>query len=315
LSVTKDKRHPFQHNVINMADEVLVELQKELETAVSNADSTLADSAGEKQRRELAACETKTKLEAAETLEGCRLMAMTEAKATGKTNEAALVEAKKQEKFTFAQFDKVSARKTSLENIISTQLEPMKSAGGGKREINVLTKALGAFEGFDASLMQALPTALAKPAEEYTSFNKLVVQRLEEALSAVKSKLDAELQTFDTAEKATAKEAAQDAFNKAKEAYESAHNEHEEAVKSTAAAKEALRQAEDAQNSFDADMREVASKMDRANEALAAFKSGPLETFTELKNKETPAEPAEQVILPQEVPAGTEDGAAEAAAE
>merc|ERR1712037_1035792 len=106
-----------------------------------------------------------------------------------------------------------------------------------------------------------------------------------------------------------------------------------EAVKSTAAAKEALRQAEDAQNSFDADMREAASKMDEANEALAAFKSGPLETFTELKNKETPAEPAEQVILPQEenkenpaesaeqvilpkeVPAGTEDGAAEAAAE
>ena len=156
---------------------------------------------------------------------------------------------------------------------------------------------------------------MAKPAEEYTSFNQLVVQQLEEALSAVKSKLDAELQTFDTAEKATAKEAAQDAFNKTKEAYESAHSEHEEAVKSTAAAKEAVRQAEDAQNSFDADMREVASKMDEANEALAAFKSGPLKTFTELKNKETPAEPAEQVILPQEVPAGTEDGAAEAAAE
>jgi len=316
LSVAKDKRHEFQHNIISMANEALAAIQKDLETAIANADAKHADSAGEKQRRDLAASEAKMKAEAAETLEAQRLIAKTEAKETEKTNQAALAEALKHEKSSLAQFEKVSVKKTSLENVLSTQLEPLKSAGGGKRDINVLAKALGAFEGFDASLLKALPTALAKPADQQSSFDQIVLKQLEESVSGAKGKLEAELETLDAAkmEQINAKDVTQEACNKAKEAYDLANNDHEVAVKARFYAKEVLQQAENAQKSYDADMREIALSLDMANETLAAFKSGPLERFTSLRDKETPTEPAVELPVPVEAPAA-EDGATEAAAE
>ena len=42
-------------------------------------------------------------------------------------------------------------------------------------------------------------------------------------------------------------------------------------------------------------MRKLASVPGAANEALAGFKSGPLETFTDLRDTETPAEPGLEV--------------------
>jgi chromosome segregation ATPase len=224
----------------------------------------------------------------------------------------------KQEKSSLIQFEKASRKKISFESLVSTQLEPLKSAGGGKREISALAKALGAFEGFDASLLQALSTVLAKPADQHSSFDQIVIKQLDEALSDVKGKLDAELEVVDAdkMEKASSKDAAQAARNKAKEAYDNAHSDHEEAVEARAGAKKALQEAENAQNSYDADMREVASALDAANEALVTFKNGPVERFTCLRDKETPAEPPMEVTLPEEeVPAPAKDSVAEAAAE
>merc|ERR1719242_171366 len=210
LSVTKDKRHTFQHSIVRMADEALAAILKELETAVANADVKLADSAGEKQRRDLATSEAKATVEGAETLEEQRLTARTKAKETEQTSQAALAEALKLEKSSFAQFQKVSAKKTFLESVISTQLEPLQSAGSGKQEIKALAKALGAIEGLDASLLQALPTVLAKPAEQQSSFEQLVMKQLEEALSGIKGQLVAELETLNAAkaEQTQAKDAA-----------------------------------------------------------------------------------------------------------
>jgi hypothetical protein len=318
LSVTREKRHTFQHDIVGMANEALATIQKELETDIANKDAKLADSAGEKQRRGSATSEAKTKADDAETLEAQRLTAKTEAKETEKTKQAALAEAMKQEKSSLIQFEKVSAKKTSFESLVSTQLEPLKSAGGGKREISALAKALGAFEGLDASLLQALSTVLAKPADQHSSFDQIVIKQLDEALSDVKGKLDAELEVVDAdkMEKASSKDAAQAARNKAKEAYDNAHSDHEEAVEARAGAKKALQEAENAQNSYDADMREVASALDAANEALVTFKNGPVERFTCLRDKETPAEPPMEVTLPEEeVPAPAKDSVAEAAAE
>jgi len=330
LCVTKDKRHTFQHSIVSMAAEALAAILKKLETAVANADVKLADSAGEKQRRDLATSEAKATVEGAETLEAQRLTVRTKAKETEQTSQVALAEALKQEKSSFAQFQKVSAKKTFLESVVSTQLEPLQSAGSGKQEINALAKALGAIEGLDASLLQVLPTALAKPAEQQSSFEQLVMKQLEEALSGIKGQLVAELETLDAAkaEQTQAKDAAQEACNTAKEAYDDACSSYEEAVKARADAKGTLQQAEYAQNNYDADMREVASALDGANEALATFKSGPLESYTVLRDKETLAEsvvevpvpekvPAESVVevpVPEKVPAAAEDGAAEVAA-
>mmetsp|Transcript_89427 Transcript_89427/g.177782 ORF Transcript_89427/g.177782 Transcript_89427/m.177782 type:complete len:392 (+) Transcript_89427:84-1259(+) len=315
LAVNKDKRHAFQHEMISMADAALAAFQKELETAVANADAKLADSSAEKQRRDLAASEAKTKVEAADAVAAQTLTAKTEAKQFEETKQAALAEALKQEQASIAQLEKVSAEKTSLESVESTQLEPLKTAGGGKRAINALAKALGAFGGFDQSLLQAMSTTLAKPADQHTPFDQLALKQLEESLSCAKGKVDVELETLDAAktEQIKAKDAAQEAYNKAKEDHDNAHNVHEEAVKAGLTAKEALQQAEDAQNSFDADMREIASSMDEANKSLATFKSGPLESFTSLRDTETPAEPPVELALPIEIPAAAKDGAAEVA--
>jgi len=320
LGQPKEERHEMQVRCAEMVAEVFKNIEESIQKKITDAESKLAEAGTEKARRDdQAAADAAIAAAKATALEEAN-KALDEASKAGKEATKAVQAAKKEQTAGDAENLANEQKKKDLDAALAEIFQPLKEGaieeGARKKAIADVTK-LGKEFVFDNALLTSLPSALSKKPEDRGSFDGLVVNQLEKALTENAEKLAATLEAA-----APAKQARADKVAEAQAVLEAASTkvkDCQEAVKSSEAAlKEAeatSKAANKAVKQFGPEMKQTEASLNEAKEELETFVSGAKATFQELVDKSNvvPPEPeAEEAPLAAEAAAPAE--ATEAAA-
>lgn len=303
LGETKEERHEFQVRTVAMTTEVLASVQADLESKISVAEEKIASGDAEKTKREAAVEETKEAVEekaaVTETTKQEAELAAEELSAAEKAHKTA----EQEQKAGATKLVQAEAKKEKLETVMTSVFVPCKDgtveAGSKSKAIQEITK-LGRAEGFDTALLTSLPSALGKEPAGRGTFDHVVVKQVEdelqkrlaeltETLAAGGPEREARAQKVSIA--AAQKEAAKVKDAATKEAAKAAVEAQKAAVAAEKAAAKALK-------ALGPEMKATAAELKSNKEGLEDFKTGVLQSFTELVERSSvvpevaPEEPA-----------------------
>eukprot|EP00443_Scrippsiella_acuminata_P039233 CAMPEP_0115201068 /NCGR_PEP_ID=MMETSP0270-20121206/17438_1 /TAXON_ID=71861 /ORGANISM="Scrippsiella trochoidea, Strain CCMP3099" /LENGTH=371 /DNA_ID=CAMNT_0002614475 /DNA_START=39 /DNA_END=1154 /DNA_ORIENTATION=- len=194
LLIPKDKRHPFQEEVVGMIEQVLVFVEKALQSKAGAAQAKLAGSDSEKSARE-------QEVEAAEAAIAEKAAAVDAAKAA--LNEAAgedvaaktaMAEAKSEQKAGDAGYTEAAGKRSALEAVFTNEYETLKQGTSStvKKSVQAVVR-VGKQFGFEPHLLVSAELALSKVPAERSSFDNLVLQQMEDQIKSVLQQLGEEL--------------------------------------------------------------------------------------------------------------------------
>eukprot|EP00443_Scrippsiella_acuminata_P085981 CAMPEP_0115480792 /NCGR_PEP_ID=MMETSP0271-20121206/57455_1 /TAXON_ID=71861 /ORGANISM="Scrippsiella trochoidea, Strain CCMP3099" /LENGTH=372 /DNA_ID=CAMNT_0002908487 /DNA_START=17 /DNA_END=1135 /DNA_ORIENTATION=+ len=191
LLIPKDQRHAFQEEVVGMIEQVLVSVEKALQSKAGDAQAKVAGSDSEKSVREQAVL-------AAEAVIAEKVAAVDAAKAA--LNEAAgedaaaktgMEDAKAEQKTGDAGYVEAAKKKSTLEAMFTDEYSTVKhwnSSNSWKKSVQAVVRICKQF-GFEPQLLVSAEPALSKPPDERGSFDNLVLQQLEDQIKSVLQQL------------------------------------------------------------------------------------------------------------------------------
>jgi len=317
LAVPKEKRHAFQDNAIEMVRKVLDGLKAAAQSKVDEAEKNLEMRCKENEQHQSA-------VEAAATVLAARIQTVSAANlehseriSARVTAKQALASAEQEQTSGNAGLVVTEDRKQKLESVLETVFGPLKSgdvptvkAQDGIKTIQKTAKDLG----FDASLLQTVPTVFAKAPSERGNFDNVLIEQMEAEFQKCMVTFTDELTNAELAKKERAAKV------------EAASSEHAEALASEEAAKSAKEAARTAQKEAEiehkarvkeqqqgaSDMSSASEGVDTAKAELTEFQEGPLSAFQEmLEFTEVPPSPS-PVPAPED-PTTAADAAEQAA--
>jgi len=287
LAVPKERRHAFQDDAIEMVRKVLDSLKAAALSKLEGAEEKLATAVKENEK-----CQSEVESAAAVVAERIQTMVAAKTKHVERTSarvaaKEALALAEREQASGNAGIVVTERKKQRLESCLETIYGPLKSGEMPAAEVRDGAKTiqnLGKDLDFDMSLLQTVPTALAKAPSDRGSFDNVVISQIDAEFQKCLAKFTDELANGEPAKKERAAKveaasnehaqalASEEAANTAKEAARTAHKEAE--TEHTAQLKAQQQSASD---------RDIASGVvDAARAELTEFDEGPFAAFKEL---------------------------------
>jgi len=311
LGEFKEKRTQMQQEAVTMIADALKSAEKSLEAKVAEAQKKADAAYPEKDER------IKLEAKAAEAISG--LKAAVEA-ATGEEKKAseesdaastALKAAQAEQKSGDKEYKASAAKK---EKVVSMQAEayvPLKEQAMKESEMKKKLKLLmtiGKEFSFDSSLLESTPAALAKKPEERGEFDKTILGHMDTQFEKCLEALSSEIAGLEPGkQEREAKVAdAKSVVDAAKAKLEAAAAAVKDAKDALKAGEKALKAATLSVKNWLPDVKVMFDELDGATAELKTFREGPLQTFEQLKDLETPPPPPEE---PEEPEPAAEDAA------
>mmetsp|Transcript_32713 Transcript_32713/g.90254 ORF Transcript_32713/g.90254 Transcript_32713/m.90254 type:complete len:384 (+) Transcript_32713:57-1208(+) len=299
LGVVREERHAFQERVIDAIADIFGKTDARLEKAIANARA-----ASEEIQTKISACEAEAEGAAA------KLDALQGEKQAHKLQLASDAQAFQAAKATLEQ--KVVAQTHGLNELLSAEQQ--------KAEVESLAKEIGTVHeasnkvqaceelvkrmlkhvGIDESMRTAIPCTLTKAPSALGSFDKMVIEQLNDSVSKRIEKLDEMIASTDQVKEALAKD-----VSAAEMQNEVAKKKQMASARAFIAAADKVNAAEEAHKGLLKDVSELKKQLrtsDRqvgeaeANSEL--FKDGPLAALAFLRERSTPCtEPSGDVAL------------------
>jgi septal ring factor EnvC (AmiA/AmiB activator) len=292
LAPASEERGEAQQKVVNMVEETLQTLNKDIASQVSAEEGKLEES--KNSMAELVAAVTAAEAQLAEQTASTEAAQAALSEATeAKGNSFTVLEAKKLEHKTSSDnLASMQKEKSDLEEAFQAHfLAPMENGSGPSyKEL----KPFLAKMNLEASLYNTLPGACAKSSEDRGSFDTVILQQLEQAIrgkiSSLTESVTAETQVVAQHEAAVA-EAQQD--HESKFAVQFAATEAStKATQEKASCEKVLSQSNEAVSAFRLELEAITQSVELVKEKLAGFESGPLNNFNTFKARTASAEAA-----------------------
>jgi len=285
LNVPSEQRHEVQSWAIGAVEQTFDAHKSMLESAITTEEGKLSTLKSSEGNLASAVTEAQAALDAQKEIVRSAKLSLAEATEVSNTASSALLEAQTAHKEGEAKLVSTKEEKATFEASFQTHFKtPMEEgASPSFKELEPLLKNLD----MEASFAKALPLSCSKSKEERGSFDEVVLQELEKALTAkIKSLGEViEVETPASVEREAAVAAAEkdatekkDAQRQAVEAFEGAQKEQSEREAALAKAKQAV-------DEFQPQVDEVTGLLEKAKTMLATFETGPLSTFTKYKNQ------------------------------
>eukprot|EP00747_Dinoflagellata_sp_TGD_P114250 gnl/TRDRNA2_/TRDRNA2_171891_c0_seq5.p1 gnl/TRDRNA2_/TRDRNA2_171891_c0~~gnl/TRDRNA2_/TRDRNA2_171891_c0_seq5.p1 ORF type:complete len:389 (+),score=151.34 gnl/TRDRNA2_/TRDRNA2_171891_c0_seq5:70-1167(+) len=303
VSEYKDQRHPFQAKFVEMMKTALAGIQESYQKAIDEEQAKVSGAEAEQARRQ-AALEAATQLtEAKKGSAKEKKDALAAAVAAKKAADDALKEAEKAQKTGDADLAATATKKEKLEQLKSETYAPLKEGTADGKNAGKLVSILQKEFGFDKTMLNTLPPALAKPAAERGHFDGLVLTQFEEECGKRLAEFSETLAQGEPAKaaRAAAVTAAEAALAASAEKLTAASAEKTAADTEEKEAEKVLKEAAKHVKDFAKDFSAATSALEEATGAMTTFLEGAMAAFTELSERETP--PPEPEVPAEEAPA------------
>jgi chromosome segregation ATPase len=287
-----DKRHAYQERVVDAVGNVLKDMESGLIQDVSSAQSELDAAERKKASLDVSVIETAKNLDA-KTLEGQALKRHLASEAIAFRHAKEVLQETDLARQRDAAEAQVAQAKRKEFSTMLEQLEFLTEASPEEPDAQAKNAALLALvkkHAFEDSMLIALPSALRKPKETRGQFDKLTIDGLHLELTKRIAEQDSIIMTHapTDAKHIASVETAQGALNEAitklrasAKTFQAAHDELMAATTAEHDAKKAVR-----------DLANTSKRLNKALSSAAAeleiFRSGPVETFNDLRQTTEP---------------------------
>jgi hypothetical protein len=314
LGVYKDERHEYQEEIVNTVGAALTQYEDNMRKNIDEAKVAVDGAAAEKARRKDALDEANAAVAKAKAyVEECQGAVAVAEEAVAEAEKASKG-SKDLQKDGDKEYNALAKKKTKVEEACKA-LEAAIETKASSQSLKQITGVAKEFH-VDSTMVSTLPRTLGKNKAARSEFDAVILTQFNEALKKIVAEqavgIDAAAPgvaqrqgAVDTAK--NAKDAAEDGL-KSKEA---ALLEAREAAKGKQAD---AKSAAAAGHNYIRDMKVIMDGYDDAKKDLQEFQGGPLQIFTELKEKVAPPpEPEAPVDTPADVaPAVADPAPAEA---
>jgi chromosome segregation ATPase len=284
LAIASDERLESQQKVVSMAEETLQTVKTEMETTtlagedaqLDDFKSKMADLVGTVKEAEATLATKKEDFQA-------KNAALTEATAVENTSLETLAERQAARATADAKTASMQEDKVAMETAFQTHFQLPMEAGEGPhfKELEPFLHSMD----IEKSLHSTLPGTCAKTKETRGSFDDVILEQLEKAISGRISAL-AESIAAETSGIALLAEGVQEVetdSNSKKEARSHALAEFEAAQQQQSSGEEALVKANEAVTELCPQLEQAAAQSELTKSKLADFESGPLDGFMNFK--------------------------------
>mmetsp|Transcript_114627 Transcript_114627/g.319192 ORF Transcript_114627/g.319192 Transcript_114627/m.319192 type:complete len:354 (-) Transcript_114627:126-1187(-) len=291
------ERHELQAMLVSWIGEVVDGTKAKLQEALDEADEEEKGAEVKKQGLEGKVADAKAALEAEDASVATKESEMNEATKAAEAAKAALAEAQEKQKQGDAKMMEATKEKEGLEQALDKDFMVLKKEEGfqvpqAEKSVQALTPIAKRLS-LDQSLRVAMPAVAAKLPAERGTFDHLVLDQLEKALTSKVQELREQLEAGKPAmeERASAVQAAQSSSNAAEERQQAASAALAAAREQRGQAATALSEAEAAVAAFVAGRGAAKAAREEKDAALQNFIGYNVECFTMLRDKA--AAPAE----------------------
>jgi len=285
LSVPSDQRHEVQTWAVDAVDQTLNAHKSLLEAAIVTEDGKLSTLKSSEADLGNAVKEAESALDAQKEVvqsAKCLLAAATEA---ANTASSTLLTAQTEQKAGDSKLSSTIDEKATFESTFQAHFKtPMEEgAGPNFKELQPLLKQIE----MEASLMKSLPVSCSKSKADRGSFDEVVLNELEKAISSKIATLGefVAVETPASVERAGAVQSAEKDHDEKKEAQKQAAEAFEGTQKEQSVRAATLKQAKQAVAEFQPQVDDVTGLLEKANTTLASFETGPLLSFTKYKTQ------------------------------
>merc|ERR1719440_1864318 len=303
LTVLAADRHAFQTSGVQMLEQALNGVHKQMKKAVADAQAKVDNADREKASRAAALAGAEKNVEALEQKAATAKSTHDNAKTTLHDAKAGVSTAAANIKSKAAELDELAEMKAKVTAALAETFEPGKAAKVKAASVHSLEKILRDIE-LEEGLIEHMPETLKKDAEARGTFDGIVVKAVDDGIAAYLAKAEKDLANGETT-----KANLENAKTKAESAFTAAQNASTASIEALHAAEAALktgkedkRTAEKAVSGFDHEMKEAASDLEDAKKDLETFTENALAGFQALKALAPPPEP-EPVAPAAEAPA------------
>jgi len=282
LSVFKADRHEFAHLYVEQIGKTLEEIKVSMEEDKDKYQSLVEGGDAMKAEREAAKQEAESALEKFKAArDEAKSQAWDDAQAVKELKSAFSITRKAKGEGNSA-VDKFESNKVALQAALKQAFFPQQGSIGDENVVEALEN-VGKEYGLNTSMLNGARDVLQGQVEVQNLFGKSVVAQMDDVFNKKIADIASELLLSAAELKATA----------SKEAF------HEATAAQVEAEKDLISKAQAVVN-FLPDFKKVADKLDAATAAYAAFMSGPMSAFSELKDLAPP--PKEPEGVPEAVP-------------
>jgi hypothetical protein len=301
LGVEQDVRHKYQSGMVEVVAEELAKIESSLKDAIEVGVAAVAATAEEKASLEATLNAARAALEAEQALlDGCKAELAQDA-LTFRGARADLNKAETEQHSKSAEVDKAGSKRSDLEGLLAD----METVHERKEEVGKLLKRLHAHLTMDSSLETAMPSAMAKAAADRGPFDVMVFDQVRGQAAARLSELTVAIEAAAPlkAELAAAVAKASAALAASKEKQVASASAYSAQKAKTDAAAEAVKAAQAGSKDAARRIGKVERVRDSAQAELDIFRQDALASFTELRDRATPApEPQEEAAEAADAP-------------
>mmetsp|Transcript_23444 Transcript_23444/g.63764 ORF Transcript_23444/g.63764 Transcript_23444/m.63764 type:complete len:349 (-) Transcript_23444:74-1120(-) len=283
LSTPSAERHSFQASIIDMVGEVMSSVETQAEATMKELQGRVGSVDADRSGRQDALTAAQQNLAAFKETAVKQAAALQSAREAVAAAKKVLAAAEKAEKSGGGPLEEAAERKSRLEGAKTSLLEPIKGRAADAAEVEALV-SLGTDYGFDPTMLQTLPSVLQKDPSARAGFDIFTLEQLDQELSKALAEESAVVE-----EGELAKRQRSEAAQAAKAAFDEAHAQHgaaKEALGEAQAAEQeeaaALATAKKAVASFFLDTKALMDEYDRKQAWLTELRAGPLVAFKEL---------------------------------
>merc|ERR1719440_144403 len=292
LTVLAADRHAFQTSGVQMLEQALNGVHKQMKKAVADAQAKVDNADREKASRAAALAGAEKNVEALEQKAATAKSTHDNAKTTLHDAKAGVSTAAANIKSKAAELDELAEMKAKVTAALAETFEPGKAAKVKAASVHSLEKILRDIE-LEEGLIEHMPETLKKDAEARGTFDGIVMKAVGDGIAAYLAKAETGLANGEKSKAAleNAKTQADGALTAAEASLTASTEALHAAEAALKTGKEEKRTAAGAVSGFDREMTEAASHLQSAKEDLETFTENALSGFGALKALAPPPEP------------------------
>lgn len=304
LKFASDERHELQSMAVGMVEQTMHGKKAALDAAATAEATALATLKASESNLGSAVTTAEAALAAQKAVVESRKTALVEATSAESSSGKTFAGLKTERTAALEAAEVMQKEKTAIEAAFAEHFGPMEE-GEGKAHLKKLEPFLKKIE-IEGTLLQALPSSVAKAKDKRGTFDHLVLQELSKAFNVKIAALAASVEAEGPAaqQRDVAVAAAEKDHDAKKTDLTQAAAEFEAAEKEDAAREEALSQAKQAVDDFQPQVDDVTERLSNAQKALEEFTAGPLANFFVFQARiaavPEEAAPAEEAAAPVE---------------
>lgn len=293
LATPKDQRHPYQSEIVAMIGDALGGIEAETRATIATGEKAAGGFDQENAKRAAATEVSEANLSSIVVEVRSKKGLLAEACLAFRKTRAELQEAQEAQRAGDADLKAVSGKRTKLQAIVQEMFSKLKEGAEGAPEAAHVMGSLRKHVELDDSLMTATQSALSKPPDARGPFDAMAINQLEEQISKTIAEFDAKISDSEpaTAARAAAVAKAQVAHDATKTKQKASAGIFTSAQEDETECETALTAARKAVKDLTAEARKAASGLMKATAQLDQFLEGPMATFADLRDRETPPPP------------------------